>query len=101
MPQLYASGMSKVMIEAMACGLITIGSNLQSHCEVIEDGVNGFLCGIDADAIRECFRKIIDCSPERRQDVAIAARKSAVEHYSLKTNINREYALYTALVGAG
>lgn len=100
MPQVYASGMSKVMIEAMACGLITIGSDLRSHREVIEDGVNGFLCGVDADAIGECLQRIIDCSPKRRQDVATAARRSAIDCYSLKANISREYSLYTSLVGA-
>jgi glycosyltransferase involved in cell wall biosynthesis len=98
MPQLYASGMSKVMIEAMACGLITIGSDLQAHREVIEDGSNGFLCGVDADSIAACTRKIIEERPGYLFGIKETARKNIVERYSMDANVDREYALYRALL---
>jgi glycosyltransferase involved in cell wall biosynthesis len=100
MPQLYASGMSKVMIEAMACGLPTISSDLEAHREVISDGVNGFLSGVDADAIAACARKVLGTGATELKRVAETARRDVVERYSLQSNVDREYALYRSLVGA-
>lgn len=99
MPQLYASGMSKVMIEAMACGLLTVGSDLKAHHEVIEHGVNGFLCGLDDGSIADCIRTIIETGPERLAAVSRRAREDAVHRYSLEANVDREFSLYASLVG--
>lgn len=42
LPSLY-EGMPKTLLEAMACGLICIGTNVEGTREVINDGVNGIL----------------------------------------------------------
>ena len=100
MPQLYASGMSKVMIEAMSCGLPTISSDLQAHREVVTDGVNGFLCGIDAESMAACARRVIEMSPGKLAEVVEKARADTVEQYSMQSNVDREYALYMSLLDA-
>jgi glycosyltransferase involved in cell wall biosynthesis len=100
MPQLYASGMSKVMIEAMSCGLPTISSNLEAHREVITDGVNGYLCEFDADSIAACAKRVIETNPDMLAELIERARIDVVEHYSMRSNIGREYELYRALLGA-
>jgi glycosyltransferase involved in cell wall biosynthesis len=39
----YFEGMPKTLLEAMACGCICIGTNVNGINEIIEDGLNGFL----------------------------------------------------------
>src|SRR3972149_402807 len=38
-------GMPKALIEAMACGLVCIGTDVEGINEIIRDGENGFLAG--------------------------------------------------------
>jgi glycosyltransferase involved in cell wall biosynthesis len=42
LPSLY-EGMPKTLLEAMACGLVCIGTNVEGINQIIEDGVNGYL----------------------------------------------------------
>ncbi len=38
-------GMPRSMMEAMACGLPCIASKIRGNVDLVEDGVNGYLCG--------------------------------------------------------
>lgn len=54
-----------VYIEAMAAGCITIASRNEGFDGIIEDGVNGFLCGAgDVDELASIFNKIKKMKPE-------------------------------------
>jgi glycosyltransferase involved in cell wall biosynthesis len=98
MPQLYGSGMSKVMIEAMACGLIVIASDIRPHREVIEDGVNGFLADVTPEALSACLARVLTLTADARTRIGARARHDAETRYSMAALAEREVAAYRALL---
>ena len=59
LPSFY-EGMPKALLEAMACGLVCIGTDVAGINDVIEDGVNGYLAkGTDAQALAEVINKAV------------------------------------------
>ena len=53
-PSFY-EGHPKAPLEAMACGLPVIASNIAAHQQIIKHKVNGFLCGISPDEIKQAI----------------------------------------------
>ena len=99
MPQLYGAGMSKVILEAMACGLIVVASDIEAHRGVIEDGVNGFLCHTDVAAIGACLRRVLALDAASRRRICERARREAEEKYSMAALALREADIYRAMLG--
>jgi glycosyltransferase involved in cell wall biosynthesis len=97
MPQLYGTGMSKGIIEAMACGLIVVASDIPAHREVIRNGENGFLCGTEPEAIRLCLQKILNQSHTKLANITRKAIQDALNHYSMQANAHREFTEILAL----
>lgn len=59
LPSLY-EGMPKTLLEALACGLVCIGTNVAGISEVITDGVNGWLaCGTNPENILDAIQKAV------------------------------------------
>lgn len=57
LPSFY-EGMPKSLLEAIACGLVCIGTNVDGINEIIEDGVNGYLAeGTQAQALVEVIKR--------------------------------------------
>jgi glycosyltransferase involved in cell wall biosynthesis len=57
LPSFY-EGMPKALLEAMACGLVCIGTDVDGINEVIEDGVNGHLAHqTDAESVNKAIKK--------------------------------------------
>ena len=86
LPSFY-EGMPKTLLEAMACGLICIGTNVTGINEVLVDGINGYLAkGTDPDDILHSIQKAA-----KNSDVSIT--NSAVETikigYSLNSIVNK------------
>lgn len=74
----------KSIIEAMACGKPVITSNIGGPAEIVENGKTGFLVlPTKPDAIAEKISLLLEDSSLRRQ-MGDAARKAAVERYSLE-----------------
>ena len=74
-------GMPKSVIEAMASGLIIVGTRTDGVLELIEDGVTGYLIdGLDADAIEATLRSVLN---NLDSAVGKAACEHVREHYSL------------------
>lgn len=49
-------GLPVALIEAMACGLSVIASNIRGSADLIQDGINGFLFDLkDEESIRQCL----------------------------------------------
>lgn len=74
-------GLPKAVVEAMASGLIIVGTKTDGVLELVEDGKTGHLIdGFDADAIEAKLAWLLkNFSPEIGQ----AASRFAIEHYSL------------------
>lgn len=76
-------GLSLTAIEAMACGLPIISSDATSMPEIVEDGMNGFLCKLeDPSAYAVAIRRLRD-SPATLRNMSLAARVSAEERFSI------------------
>ncbi|HZG45335.1 MAG TPA: glycosyltransferase, partial [Allosphingosinicella sp.] len=85
----------KVMIEAMASGLVCIGTPISGIVDLIRDGENGYLTeGIEAEAIAETVRRAFE---ERDAGLGRRARAIVEEAFSLERYAAREAALYLGL----
>lgn len=96
-PQLYGSGMSKVMLEAMSCGLITIASDIQAHRDVLTDGVNGFLCDADPISLRTCLERVLSMSADALAKISKCARQDIMEKYSMKSIAQQELEILASM----
>jgi len=94
LPSVY-EGMPKALLEAMACGLICLGTNVPSINEIIQDQVNGFLIdGTEYDHILTAI--------ERAQNVEAThigqnAIKTIEEQFSLEKISQQEAEIITKL----
>ncbi len=60
LPSFY-EGMPKALLEAMVCGLVCIGTNVDGINQIIDDGVNGYLAkGTGPQAIAEAINRAIN-----------------------------------------
>jgi len=96
LPSLY-EGHPKALLEAMACGLPVIGSDVEGIRGIIEDGVNGVLCGLDPESIRE---KILLLASDRglRERLGREARRYVVENFSFEKLFLRELEVHRELL---
>lgn len=96
LPSLW-EGMPKALLEAMACGVPVIGTNMNGTKEVIEHGKNGILCETDPASIREAIRTLME-DEELRQKLGKNARRTIVEHYNLDNLVEKELKLMEELL---
>jgi len=76
-----SEGAPKVVMEAFACGIPVVASNVGAISDWIKDGENGFLIGPgDVNEIVDCCRKLLE-SEELRTKIGKAARKYAVQNF--------------------
>jgi len=85
----FAESLPKSLLEALACGLVCIGTDVTGINEVITDGVNGWLAkGTDADSIFEAIQKAVNSSTAPIAQAAVETVKSGfsiesvIEKYS-------------------
>lgn len=64
----FQEGLPVAVMEAMACGTPIVASRIRGNVDLIEDGVNGFLCDPkDADGFADKIRTILD-EPELAEE---------------------------------
>lgn len=96
LPSLY-EGHPKVALEAMACGLPVIASDVPGIRAVVRSGETGLLCGTDAAALRGAIRALLGDAALRGR-LGRQARAFAVAHWSLDTVAERELNLLHEVV---
>lgn len=90
MPILWNEPFGIVMAEAMACGTPVLGFPRGSVPEVVEHGVNGFMCsGID-----DMVKRVNDCETINREKV----RQVAEERFSNSVIANNYLELYRKII---
>ena len=75
-PTYYPEGMSNVLLESAACGRPIITTDRSGCREILDDGVNGFVCKQQdsADLIRQ-IEKFLALSWQQRRDMGLAGRR--------------------------
>lgn len=76
-------GLPLALLEAMACGLVCIATDIVGAKEVIQEGETGFLVDRTGEGVLEGLRKTLALRLGDRQRMGIEARKAVVERFSL------------------
>lgn len=82
-------GPVKVLIEAMACGLPVIGSDVRGINEIIIDGQNGLLCSTNAPSIRKIIQRLMNDDNLIRK-LSSKSRTFVVENFNLDKLLIKE-----------
>lgn len=95
LPSLY-EGTPKALLEAMACGLVCVGTPVEGIRDIIIHGQNGYLsAGINGDELRKIINDVVD-NPENDR-VSQDARRTVEEGFSLEKILAKEKQIYQAV----
>ena len=85
-------GHPRALVEAMACGMPIIASDVYGIRSMIEHGATGYLCETDAASIARAVSRVL-AAPALMETIGANARRFALERYSLDQLVEREYDL--------
>ncbi|MGA3262514.1 MAG: glycosyltransferase [Terracidiphilus sp.] len=92
-------GLPMSLLEAAACALPTVASDVPGTREVIVDGKTGWLTlAGDPTALGEAMTRMMGTSPKKRNAMGQRARQRVIELYSLEGVLERWEALYGELL---
>ena len=92
----HSEGMPKALLEAMACEIPCIVSDLPTLREIIKDGVNGLVCEHSPESILEKIEYVLEHNKES-VEMADKARKDIVEKFSVDKLMEKEIKLLKEL----
>jgi len=95
LPSLY-EGCPKVLLEAMSCGLLCIGANVEGIKEIIQHKENGYLCNTDSESIKNAINTVLD-DDNLLQNLQQAGRETILQRFSLNNILTKEVTLYENL----
>lgn len=96
MPSRY-EGSPKALLEAMASGLACIGGDNPETREIIKDGENGLISGLDSDSIHACLARLLTDDILKKQ-LGLEARSTILNGFSFDQYVKQELALYQKLL---
>jgi glycosyltransferase involved in cell wall biosynthesis len=87
-------GLSNALLEALACGLPAVATDVGGNRELIDDGVNGLLIPLnDSGRMAAAVNQLLDNSPARKQ-MSLKAREFILENYQIEKTVDRLIRLY-------
>ena len=93
-------GQSNTILEAMACGVPVIASNIPGTRDLVVHDVTGMLYPLgDVGNLTRITNQLLR-EPERRSAMSLAAKQRIVEHFSLARMVSQHEELYERLHGA-
>jgi glycosyltransferase involved in cell wall biosynthesis len=95
LPSLY-EGCPKVLLEAMACGLPVIGTNVYGTAEIIKHKENGYLCKTDSASMKKAIIEVLN-DKELQERMKINARKTILQNFSFEKIIKKEIDVYKSI----
>jgi glycosyltransferase involved in cell wall biosynthesis len=95
----YFEGMPKTLLEAMSCGLICIGTDVEGVNEILIHNENGFLTSIDANSISHSINNLYN-DRHTEDKLRVNARQFILDKCSLEDALEYETKLYHTLCGA-
>lgn len=93
----HYEGHPKTLIEAMACGMAVIGTDVPGIREIIKHGENGWLCKTDSESIETAINRLL-ADDELRDQLGKKALEYALEHYAIDNIAERESILIREVV---
>lgn len=90
-------GHPRALIEAMACGLPVIGTDVEGIRDIITDGINGLLCKEDSTDIADKISLIMS-DGELSSRLGECARNHALMEYSFKALIEKEVSILNLIL---
>jgi len=97
LPSLY-EGHPKALLEAMACGLAVVGTDVPGIREVIAHGRTGWLCEADPESIHAAIAHLI-AHPDLRAELGRNAREYVQASFSLDRIVELELQMYEEVLG--
>lgn len=91
----YYEGNPKTLLEAMACGRPVLGTRVTGIQSVIENGITGYLCEIDASSIASAI--VTTMNDPERLSVGKAARAQILQNQTLDKAVDNEMQVYQRL----
>ncbi|MFC5579849.1 glycosyltransferase family 4 protein [Rhodanobacter terrae] len=93
----YREGLPRTLVEAAACGLPLITTDVPGCREVVSDGIDGLLVPMgDSEALAEAIRRLQD-NPEFARALGDAARMKARAQFDERIIIRRTLDVYAEL----
>jgi len=90
LPSYYREGVPRSLLEAASMARPVITTDAVGCREVVEDGVNGFLCRPrDADDLAEKMRRMMDLSREQREEMGRRGREKMIREFDEHLVIDR------------
>jgi glycosyltransferase involved in cell wall biosynthesis len=78
----YREGLPRTLLEGAAMAKPLIATDVPGCRQVVDDGVNGFLCAVkDAGALADAMARMISLGDDARGHMGEAARSKVVQHY--------------------
>ncbi len=91
----YYEGMPKSLLEALACGLVCIGTNVGGISGIIKDGINGYLAdGTDPPVLAEAIGRAVRLP---KDSVTAEAVQRVRNNFSLKNVAEQEKEVIASL----
>ena len=86
------------VLEAMACGIASVGTAAGGIPDMVRDGVNGFtVAATDAGALADAITGLLN-NRDRCGEMGANARRIALQEYSLELQARRYAELYASVV---
>jgi len=95
LPSFY-EGCPKALLEAMACGLSCIGTNVEGIKEIIQHKENGYLCEPDVESIKKAILEVLN-NKNLQEKISQNARKTILENFGFEKILEKEIELYETL----
>jgi glycosyltransferase involved in cell wall biosynthesis len=93
----YREGVPSILIEAAACGLPIVTTDVPGCREVVVHGKNGMLAPPrDSESLAEAI-KLLALNPQKRREFGMAGREIAVQEFDVKRVIDDTLAVYAEL----
>ncbi len=86
----YSEGLSRVLLEAASLAKALITSNVPGCKEVLDDGINGYLCEAkNSTSLLEAMKKMMLLSDDERKEMGKKGRKKVIENFDEKLVIDK------------
>lgn len=92
-------GLPMSLLEAGACGLPCVATDVAGAREIVIDGQTGYIAAPgDAESLGRAMTRLMRMRPENRQSMGLDARQRVAEHYSLGAVLDEWENLYRDLL---